>query len=336
MAQETKVGLVVGLGFIVCFATILANRGGDRIRRQMPYELFDRPATLRGGAGVTLPPRPAASADKSEHRTAPGNTPPTEPDRAASRGNPAGVPGTIADPDQFKRRRAPIPKPLDLPEPVYADAHDPDEEDMSYMVDASEGPYAAGVSESPTSGQMRTLAAESVLPESLQPYADQFERPGARRLANSARGARPSPVATHVVQPGDSLGKIARRYYGTGSVATVKAIFEANRNVLKSRDTVVIGNTLRLPLLNGVPPDPTAAEASALAKSPGDDTTQPDFRWHKVQKGEMLGTIAQRLLGSSKRWKEIMALNQDICPNPRRLQAGMEIRIPLDTFADAR
>ena len=30
MARETKVGLVVGLAFIICFAVILANRGRQR------------------------------------------------------------------------------------------------------------------------------------------------------------------------------------------------------------------------------------------------------------------------------------------------------------------
>ena len=38
MASETKVGLLVGLGFIVCFAVSLANRGREeQISAQLPY-----------------------------------------------------------------------------------------------------------------------------------------------------------------------------------------------------------------------------------------------------------------------------------------------------------
>ena len=43
MARETKVGMLVGLGFIVCFAIILENRGRrDPVGPQMPHEVLNR------------------------------------------------------------------------------------------------------------------------------------------------------------------------------------------------------------------------------------------------------------------------------------------------------
>lgn len=43
MAVETKVGLLVGLAFIVCFAVILSNRGsGDMTSSQMAYHILSR------------------------------------------------------------------------------------------------------------------------------------------------------------------------------------------------------------------------------------------------------------------------------------------------------
>ncbi len=54
-----------------------------------------------------------------------------------------------------------------------------------------------------------------------------------------------SPESFYVVQPGDSLGSIARRFYGdAGRFGT---IFEANRGLLSSPDSIRVGQRLRIP-----------------------------------------------------------------------------------------
>ena len=49
----------------------------------------------------------------------------------------------------------------------------------------------------------------------------------------------------HEVAKGESLWKIAERYYGDGSL--YPKIFEANRDVLKDPDKIKIGQRLRIP-----------------------------------------------------------------------------------------
>jgi nucleoid-associated protein YgaU len=49
----------------------------------------------------------------------------------------------------------------------------------------------------------------------------------------------------HEVVKGESLWKIAERYYGDGSL--YPRIFEANREVLKDPDKIKIGQRLRIP-----------------------------------------------------------------------------------------
>ncbi len=49
----------------------------------------------------------------------------------------------------------------------------------------------------------------------------------------------------HVVVKGDTLGKIAEKYYGDPSL--YKDIFEANKNVLKDPNKIFPGQKLRIP-----------------------------------------------------------------------------------------
>ena len=49
----------------------------------------------------------------------------------------------------------------------------------------------------------------------------------------------------HEVKKGDTLWKIAERYYGDGSLYT--KIFEANRDILKDPNVIKVGQKLRIP-----------------------------------------------------------------------------------------
>ena len=50
---------------------------------------------------------------------------------------------------------------------------------------------------------------------------------------------------THVVQSGDSLSKIAQKYYG--DPALYSKIFEANRDLLQDPNKIQPGQKLRIP-----------------------------------------------------------------------------------------
>jgi nucleoid-associated protein YgaU len=49
----------------------------------------------------------------------------------------------------------------------------------------------------------------------------------------------------HEVKPGESLSKIALKYYGDASLYT--NIFEANKDVLKDPNMIRVGQRLRIP-----------------------------------------------------------------------------------------
>lgn len=56
-----------------------------------------------------------------------------------------------------------------------------------------------------------------------------------------------SIYATHTVEKGETLGKIAKHYYG--DAMKYNAIFEANTNILKNPDVIHPGQELTIPNL---------------------------------------------------------------------------------------
>lgn len=56
------------------------------------------------------------------------------------------------------------------------------------------------------------------------------------------------PVVEYLVQPGDSLSRIAQKYYGSARHADF--IYQSNRDTLRSMDSIRVGQTLKLPPLD--------------------------------------------------------------------------------------
>jgi nucleoid-associated protein YgaU len=69
-------------------------------------------------------------------------------------------------------------------------------------------------------------------------------------MDEKAKPANPPQAADaytqyHEVQKGDTLGKIAEKYYGDSSL--YKTIFEANKDQLKDPNKIFPGQKLRIP-----------------------------------------------------------------------------------------
>jgi nucleoid-associated protein YgaU len=65
-------------------------------------------------------------------------------------------------------------------------------------------------------------------------------------MADDNKPAADNPYTqTHLVQSGDTLSKIAEKYYGDASLYT--KIFQANRDVLSDPNKIRPGQKLRIP-----------------------------------------------------------------------------------------
>ncbi len=104
----------------------------------------------------------------------------------------------------------------------------------------------------------------------------------------------------HTVVKGDTLSAIAKTHYGKASLFPL--IFDANRPMLGDPNEIFPGQLLRIP----------AREAVT----------------YTVQKGDTLGGIAKKLLGSAGAYKQLFAANTDVLDDPNVIEVGQVLRIP--------
>ncbi len=144
---------------------------------------------------------------------------------------------------------------------------------------------------------------------------------------------------TYTIQPGDNFWSIAQKKYGAGRYFQALAAY--NRNTvadagkmkpgveialppveeLESRHASLIpGNTVTEPVASNSAP---AATGELLTGNDG----QPLYR---VGSGDTLSGIAQKYLGRSRRWEQILEMNRDVLKDGNSLKLGSVLRLPAD------
>ncbi|MBW4506257.1 MAG: LysM peptidoglycan-binding domain-containing protein [Scytonematopsis contorta HA4267-MV1] len=90
----------------------------------------------------------------------------------------------------------------------------------------------------------------------------EFSYAASRKCYSIAQGQQIN-TTQYTVQAGDSLSNIAERFYGDGSEASWRKIYEANRNVIGSEPTQLsVGMILIIPGLNQPQPTPIGSKGS--------------------------------------------------------------------------
>ncbi len=134
--------------------------------------------------------------------------------------------------------------------------------------------------------------------------------------------ATPAPARTveYVVQSGDSMWTISKRWFGDAN--RWREIARGNPNINAERLTV--GQRLQLPAR-----DDTGPVGMNRAISIPRSQVPATGRYYTVRSGDTLSTIAEKHYRSESRWRDIYNANRSaIGGNPDRLQVGMKLRIP--------
>lgn len=131
---------------------------------------------------------------------------------------------------------------------------------------------------------------------------------------------RPRPMRSYVVRPGDSFQRIAKRELGDAN--RWKEIQALNGGIDPRR--LMVGVTLKIEGEASAPTEtPAKPPAPNATKTPGPKVATTTYT---VKRGDILGKIAQRELGSAQLWSQIVDLNPGVDPN--RLLVGAVLKLP--------
>ena len=195
--------------------------------------------------------------------------------------------------------------------------------------------------------RVRSVSPPPITMEAPTPVANQTDVPitSVRTEIKNPEPARPEVAKTYVVQDGDNLAEIAKKIYGSiegNKRATITKIYEANRNLLKSPDEIVVGQKLILPVLkssaeneNGgffsssiIDKIKSLGSGNSSARSP-EPAVKLSGTEYVVKDGDSLWRIASSQLGNGSRYAEISKLNSDILKDENNLVVGMRLKMPV-------
>lgn len=254
MTKETKIGLLVGLAFIILFAIILSEKGTNKDIKS-PAGLTTADAGIKNKS-VTGVERPLYDAGRL----------PIETDMPLA-SNTTGSGNSNVD----VMIEEPVGKPIPtndssitpLPSSIVQNMNLPKVEDQ-VAIDDTVTTLAQGEPMSVNDAVTAALQPSGATP--TQPRSTQFssitpDMSSSGHTSESASRTKPvvpapqtpakpiKAMAVHTVKAGESLGKIAARYYGRSTPSRVQAIFNANRDKLDAIQSVRANTQLTIPQL---------------------------------------------------------------------------------------
>lgn len=131
-----------------------------------------------------------------------------------------------------------------------------------------------------------------------------------------------SVAVSYVIARGDTLQKIAAKFYGDRNMW--RKIFADNANVIHNANKIYPGQMILIYL-------PGAQETISASQASAADAGQPGAaggRIYVVQRGDSLWKIAAKVYGSGSQWRLIYEANRNVLRGPGVIHAGQQLIIP--------
>jgi phage tail protein X len=322
MTRETKIGLLVGLAFIIVIGILLSdhiNSSTDPAPAALSQGFTSTERSLgspdRNQGTMTVVPPPAPVIPQNPVFTQ--HDLPSMPEEGSARVSVG--PGNDSSPLRLPPRPADVQarNNIQVLPPVTRD------EVASNNANVANNPDA-GISMVPNN-----LVQEN--PADLVPI---------RPPVGVLQPPRPAPINGRQVkaEEGDTVTKLAIKYMGGNSKANREAIIKANPSMTPDGHLVFAGRSYVIPAAStaaavaaapGQPaPRPSPAPAPAPAPIP-----KPGINLYTVKDNDSLWKIASEQLGSGTRWEEIRDLNQDLLKGSEQVHANMRLKLPTKAVA---
>lgn len=340
MTRETKIGLLVGLAFIIVIGILLSDYNRLETQQAPLYGAMHNVQESTAAPG-------ANDANRGEVAVVP---PPTH--QAAPR-------QPVLTREEVNGSRADKPSTVIVVRPGIGNPLPPEEHhrnsdaDNSTPDDGGNGTQVVVGPGKDANSEPESNGSRDV-PQDINTVANQnHEELVPLNQHNSPSGNNGSAVATHntTAQPeagqhytaaaGDTLSKLAGRFMGGNTKANRDALVKANPSLQKNPNVIVVGRVYVIPGGTGA----TAAAASndkprpTPPAAPVATNDKPSLSgaqyWYTVKENDSLWKIAQDQLGDGNAWAAIKELNKDLLKGKEDVRPNMRLRLPAKPLASA-
>jgi nucleoid-associated protein YgaU len=322
MTRETKIGLLVGLAFIIVIGILLSDHLTSSTEPPQAA-LANAGNTVRQGVTSPGSPAPAPAPVEPPVNTAPQNPVPTQSEL---------VPGP--DPVQIvKVGPGPAAPSVDGSDSTQAAAGNHADPQPGRKPESQQVEVAGA--DAPTVTKVPPVASASPIDQLARQHGEEVVmldgngRPARANVSPVNMSREVGAVNEYKAEPGDSLSRMASRLMGANTKANRDAIIAANPSLRDNPNKVIVGRTYIIPSA-GAGDAKLANSTPAPAEPPAQVASQSGEYWYTVKEGDSLWRIAKEQLGRGSAVAAIKELNQDILTGENRdvVSVGMKIRLP--------
>lgn len=333
MTRETKIGLLVGLAFIILFGIILSEKGtGRNPTGTTPMAALDPVVELVAPVEPQAPFRLVRNEPAVENR-------PAAP--AAAEIGEAGQPSV--EPTEVTVERTEPARPASA-EPATETAQELSPA-LKKLLDSK--PTRPMVQIPASNPPAEPATAEPVTVEVAQNTSEVAPVTVVQTIDPPAETAQAATIGTHTVESGETLAAICRKYYPGRAYRMLKVVMEVNG--ISKPEKLQVGETVKLPaappsaeapvvVVRKEQPDqgerPVLVEVSGspIGRASLDSASRAPAKagsggWYTVQSNDTLAKIARKIYGNEGAWHELYKANRDLIENPHLLQSGQKIRL---------
>ena len=320
MTRDAKIGLLVGLAFILIVGILLSEhvtsatapqqaslaQAGDRVRKATGAPVA--PQAVVEPVSVDPNPQPKTSVVTRDVIDSPVLPPTARIELGPAQGGKINV------------------IRIDTPQDSLASAKEvqPDQTAAApqTMLAATNGTAANEKSDHPLQDAARAGGMELVDVKTINGPGE-TKRPELPPIANGSK------VKEYVAQPNDSLGKIASRQLGANTPANRAAIIALNPSLQKDNNRILTGAKYLIPAdawsaALGV----EMTEVVAAKKEPAQPVAASQSTTYTVVAGDSLWKIAERECGSATLIDQLKQLNTDVLGEAETVKVGMKLKLP--------
>src|SRR5439155_10954933 len=355
MTKETKIGLLVGLAFIIVVGILLSDhltQTNEPQQAQLAQVAGNvRTGVTVPGAAQAAPAGAAAGAAAAPTQTvAPQQTVPTKEELTPAKPpveivqiGAAPAHGGAAKPTDSQTSTPPVA-------PAQGEQGEKSEQGVA-SVDSNSAPVGRATDSSPVGGSLANVA--HTMGEDVVPAGSKGEAKSAARAESKTATvalALPPGSRQYKAEAGDSVSKMASKLMGGNTKANRDAIIAVNPTLQQNANMVIAGRTYVIrgggaapsqatsqqPASASPAPAPApvpAAVASASDRQPPASATPQYF--YTVKPGDSLTKIAVMQLGSADAVPAIMDLNKETLKGKETIRPNMKLRLPAKPIASA-